>query len=322
VANTPELQSMVCYVLYKSKCPFHVAPTAQSLLLAFGFYIHHIDLFGRYDSNFAVTPTALANLDELNERAGEYVNKHLPSAEAVSWESVLLAYKTLVSEIRETYAQIRYTAKLIMKVHDSDPSLDPEDIWVAFSEERIGKYAQIMGFNEKIEQRKEEEYKLRGTFWKWLEGAIDTVEDMSEVNTAVKCEKQFLEVCREVEEKYAYVTSVWQEISKLSSAVERKVSDVLDNYLESQVEIDKVFSELSPRFSLFESTLSSFLSSGECPLLLPVSFSLPKDRSDSDIALSKKADSLLQDLSKAQASTKLSVFRLMQSLEGIRVFNL
>ena len=180
-SSTPFLQKFVSYALAKYKCPFSVQATAHSLLLAFGYLINHIDLFGKYDSNFVVSPTSMSSVEELNSLASAHLQKNLPVGD-LTCNNILSIYRGLVSEIRNTYAQINYTAGLITQIHDTDPSLDPEDIWVASSEERIQNYTEIMDFNEKIGRRKEEEYKHRAVFWKWLEGLIDSVESGSEVN--------------------------------------------------------------------------------------------------------------------------------------------
>jgi hypothetical protein len=246
----------------------------------------------------------------------------MPVIEELSWNSLIHSYKSIITEIRDTYSQINYTARLILKVHENDPSLDPEDIWTAFSEERIENFTQIMMFNEKIEQRKEEEYNLRSTFWKWLEDVIDSVEDSPEANSSEPCPTDFSLICREIQEKYEFVNSVWQEISSLASILDRKVGEVLQNYRESQAEIEKVFGDLSGRFSIFEETLAQIIESGELPYVVPVSSSASKDRTEGDVLLAKKVDSLSQDLSKAQNTTKIALFKLMSSIQGVKVFNL
>lgn len=178
-------------MLYKYKCPFHIQSTAHCLLLSFGYLINHFDLFAKYDSNFPICPTGLSTVEELNSMANDYVNRSLPSYSNVTWNSILSTYKGISFQIRDTYAQLRYTAKLISKVHDNDPSLHPEDIWVASNEERINRYAEIMSYNEKVDQRKEQEYKQREVFWKWIAGVIDSVEDTSEINTSTVCYADF-----------------------------------------------------------------------------------------------------------------------------------
>lgn len=180
-ANSPVLELLVNYVLSKWKCPFKLQSHAQTLLLGFGYLLNYTDLFSKYDTNLGPSPTSIAHIEDLNSMAREYVKSNLPSSE-VSCSNILSAYRALVTEIRDTYTQLNYTAKLISKVHESDPSLDPEDIWIASSQERINNYTQIMSFNEKIYERKEEEYKHRAVFWKWLETVIDSVESSNEVN--------------------------------------------------------------------------------------------------------------------------------------------
>lgn len=157
--------------------------TSHSLLLAFGYLVSHIDLFGKYDSNFVVSPTSLTTIEELNILADNYLEKNLPRPE-VTCNNILSIYRGLVTEIRKTYTLMNYTAKLIETIHETDPSLDPEDIWVSGSEERINNYTQIMAFGEKIEKRKEEELRHRTMFWKWLESLVDSVESPNEVNLA------------------------------------------------------------------------------------------------------------------------------------------
>jgi hypothetical protein len=179
------------YMLYKYKCPFHIQSTAHCLLLSFGYLINNFDLFAKYDSNFPICPTGLSTVEELNSMANDYVNRNLPNYSNVTWSSIISTYKGISCQIRDTYGQLRYTAKLISKVHDNDPSLHPEDIWVASSEERINRYAEIMGYNEKVDQRKELEYKQREVFWKWIAGVIDSVDDNSEVNTSAVCYADF-----------------------------------------------------------------------------------------------------------------------------------
>ena len=101
--------------------------TAHSLLLAFGYLISHIDLFGKYDFNQTACPTSLIQIDELNTLAQQFLNQNLPSL-TLSCNSILSLYKGLITEIRDAYTSLNYTARLITKVHDTDPSLDPEDL--------------------------------------------------------------------------------------------------------------------------------------------------------------------------------------------------
>ena len=143
-----------------------------------------------------MSPTSLIQIDELNSQAEQFINKNLPESE-LSCNSIISLYKGLITEIRDTYTEINYTAKLITKIHDTDPSLDPEDIWIASSEERINNYTQIMSVNETIEKRKEEEYKHRTVFWKWLESVIDSVNSENEVNANEVCNVDIMKSCEE-----------------------------------------------------------------------------------------------------------------------------
>ena len=319
--KTAELEQLVTYALYRYKLPFHLQNKSNYLLLAFGFLINHVDLFGKYDSYFAGPATGMTTIEELNSEAASFIQNSLQTQEP-SWRSILALYKKVEVEIRETYAQAYYTAQIIGKVHDSDPSLNPEDIWLAGTEERIEKFVKIMAEAERAEERKEEEFKLRANFWKWIEGVVDSVEDVQEVNASETCNLDFKNMVTGIENNFRFIQSVWNEIKAVVLGIDEKVKVVLANYPEAQDEFERVFKEMAVKLPTFEEYLEKVRKSGEIPNIVPIVSNLVKERSDGDVALAKKVDALVQDLSKAQAAMKISVFKVMKNVPGVKTYNL
>ena len=231
-------------------------------------------------------------------------------------------YKKIEVEIRDTYAQAYYTAQIIGKVHDSDPSLNPEDIWLAGTEERIERFGRIMAEAERAEERKEEEFKLRANFWKWIEGVVDSVEDLQEINASEPCGLDFKTMVQGIENNFRFIQSVWNEIKAVVQGIDEKVNAVLANYPEAQGEFERVFKEMALKLPTFEESLEKVRKSGEIPNIVPIVSAMVKERSDGDVALAKKVDTLMQDLNKAQAATKLSVFKVMKNVTGVKTYNL
>lgn len=321
VTVTEELKRFVGYVLCRYKCPFHLQDKANYLLLAFGYLMNHVDLFGKYDMYFVSPPTGIASVENLNEMASNFVSSSVGKSE-VNWSSVLNLHKRIITELRSTYAQLYYSAKLITTVHDTDPSLDPEDIWISTTEERIQTYSDIMSEAERIDQRKEEELKLRANFWKWIEGTIDTVEDSPESNQAEPCLIDFSSVLESIEQNFKYISSVWSEIQNIMQALDDKMRVLVQEMPESASEIEKVFKEMSSKFSTFEDCVRKIRDSGEIPSIIPITNTTVKERSEADVALAKKVDGLLQDLTKAQNNTKLAVYKVMKSVPGVKTYGL
>jgi hypothetical protein len=97
---------------------------------------------------------------------------------------------------------------------------------------------------------------------------------------------------------------------------------VVRDFPEAAEEFERVFKEMAAKLPTFDQSLEKTLKSGEIPNIVPLFSNMVKERSDSDIALSKKAESLLVDLSKAQATTKLAVFKLMKNVNGVKTYNI
>lgn len=161
------IPELVSYVITKWGCPVQLVSVSSShhLLLSFGWLVDYIDLFTNYESNFSVSPTPFASIEELNKRAHEFLNENMPSPSSLNPNSIISIYRSLLIQIRETFKQISYTAKLINQVHNADPSLDPEDLWVASQESRIQEFEVAAGIAETVEKKKEENAKHRTVFW-------------------------------------------------------------------------------------------------------------------------------------------------------------
>lgn len=321
VTVTEELKKFVVYVLYRYKCPFHVQDKSNYLLLAFGFLMNHIDLFGKYDMYFVTPPTGITSIETLNSLSEEFIRNNMTETE-LTWSSLLNLHKKIVTELRSTYAQLYYSASLITKVHDTDPSLDPEDIWISTTEERIQTYSEIMSEAERIDQRKEEELKLRANFWKWIEGTIDTVDDVAENNTAEACSVEFSKVLESIEQNFKFICSVWGEIEGVMSNLDKKMRGLIQEMPECGLEIEKVFKEMSGKFCTFEDGVRRIRESGEIPTVVPIVSGLVKERSENDVVLAKKVDGLLQDLNKVQNNTKIAVYKVMNNVSGVKTYGL
>lgn len=321
VTVTEELKRFVNYVMCRYKCPFHLQDKANYLLLAFGYLMNHVDLFGKYDMYFVSPPTGIATVEGLNEMANSFIRSNLSQSEP-SWSSILNLHKRIVTELRSTYAQLYYSAKLIMSTHDTDPSLDPEDIWISTTEERIQTFSEIMSEAERIDQRKEEELKLRANFWKWIEGTIDTVEDTPESNTAEPCLIDFSNIFESIEQNFKFILSVWTEMQNIMQALDDKMRVLVQEMPESASEIEKVFKEMSSKFSTFEDCVRKIRESGEIPTIVPIVNTSVKERSEADVVLAKKVDGLLQDLAKAQNNTKIAVYKVMKNVSGVQTYGL
>mmetsp|Transcript_17731 Transcript_17731/g.17704 ORF Transcript_17731/g.17704 Transcript_17731/m.17704 type:complete len:127 (-) Transcript_17731:1278-1658(-) len=120
---------LTAYVLNKWGCPVHLQSNSSQLqLLAFGWLADYSNLFQNYESNFCASPTPFASIEDLNQKAQEYLNENMPSPSAITPSTIVSIYRALLIQIRETFQHISYTAKLINQVHSADPSLDPEDL--------------------------------------------------------------------------------------------------------------------------------------------------------------------------------------------------
>lgn len=116
--------------------------------------------------------------------------------------------------------------------------------------------------------------------------------------------------------------SIWNDVSLILNQLELKLNDVGQSYLESSQELDLVFQELSSKFISLEDCRNKISQSGDIPSLIKLAGYSEKDRSEGEIVLIKKLNSLQQDLAKSQNQAKLSIYKSLKSIDGIKVFNI
>lgn len=117
-----------------------------------------------------------------------------------------------------------------------------------------------------------------------------------------------------------YAVSIWNEVSPLLGSLEMKLAEVMQNFPESSQEVDSIFSEMASKFHSLDEGINKILQTGELPNAISLA-SNSRERSDGEVTLLKKVQSLQQDLTKTFNQNKISIYKALKSIPGIKVFN-
>lgn len=99
-----------------------------------------------------------------------------------------------------------------------------------------------------------------------------------------------------------------------------KLAEVMQNFPESSQEVDNIFSEMASKFNNLDEGINKILQTGELPNAISLA-SNSRERSDGEVTLLKKVQSLQQDLTKTFNQNKISIYKALKSIPGIKVFN-
>ena len=175
------VKQFVSYMLKKWGSPVPLqSDNPQFLLLSLGFALHYTDFFAKYDDKDRIAPVPFMPLEELSKLTYEYISENMPRTNEVNPITLLSLFRCLNNQILDTFKEVAHAGKMILTLHESDPSLQMEDIWVAQSEERLGYFESTVNYSEQLNMKKEKETKMRTVFWKWIDSFADSLEECKE----------------------------------------------------------------------------------------------------------------------------------------------
>ena len=317
------IRYVTTYVIYKWGCPVPLSrDSSQLLLIAFGFTVDYVQLFSNYDRKFLTSPTPFCSLEELSSKAQTYLEENLPKPTQLTHSSILGVYKSLLFHLQETFHEITYCGRMISTVHELDPSLEPEDIWVAKSNNRIEEYKVTASAGQRLEKKRLEEIKHRTVFFKWLENILDgleaTPETEDEAQEEVQVDMQL--VLESVEGMFQSVKGAWKSIQGLLPRIKTKWEEAGEVLQGSQVQ--KLAQELSSKFVTLTEVMESVVESKRVPCAIRISGQSEKDRIEGETLLFKRLPKLQQELDKLKRNYGTKIKKSLSSVPGIKAYNL
>ena len=100
------------------------------------------------------------------------------------------------------------------------------------------------------------------------------------------------------------------------------MAETVQKFPESSAELEETYNEMSLQLLNLRNGIDKVATSGEVPQLLNglVAF-VEKERTEVEILLTKKVDSLEQELKKSLNENKILVYKSLKNIPGIRVYN-